>query len=278
MQRSMIFIVAGVIAVAGIIIFSFSGSDKPEAPVAKREVKKVKEPVKPRRSIKKPVPAPVIPDIIPEAEEPAPPEAEPLPEVTDKGEKNPFAGMLPDEAVRTAANPLKLNAEANQWLIGSNLASKIVSIVSAVAKGEFPHQQLTALSPKKSFTELNFQDEAQLDVSVYERYTPMAQFIGSLDAQAVADAIKLLEPILEPAHRELGQPGKFKKELLRAIRAVLSVRATQFRVPLKQRVLIYTFADEKLEASNSLTKLMYRIGPNNSMLIQAKLKEIRQLL
>ena len=272
MQRNLIFIVVGVIAVAGVIIFSFSGSDKPETPVAN------KEPVKPKRLIKKPPPAPAIPDVIPGAVKSVSPQVEPLPKMTDKGAKNPFAGMLPDQAVRSVANPLRPNAEASRWLADSDLASKIVAIVSAVAKGTFPYQQLTELSPKKSFAELNFQGEAHLDVSVYERYTPIAQFIGSLDAQKVVAAIKALEPILEPVYQELGQQGSFRKELRRAIKAVLNVQATQFRAPLEKKVLVYTFADEKLEKSNSLTKLMYRIGPNNSRLIQTKLKEIRKLL
>jgi hypothetical protein len=113
----------------------------------------------------------------------------------------------------------------------------------------------------------------------YARYTPFVKVIGAMDMKSLAALYFRLYPLFQRAYQSLGYPhGYFNDRLVEAIDSMLATPQVQQPIELVQGKVFWQFADPKLEALPAGQKLLLRMGPHNAAVIEAKLRQLRQLI
>ncbi len=229
-------------AVAGVVIFRPQGPVQPQPAPASAPVAQ----------------APVLPV------EPKP-AAPPAPLTLEQAE----------DLIRAKSAQLGAHAKLIEWLKSEDFIRRFVSAVDAVAVGKSPRKGLSFWRPKKKFAAMTKDDGPYLDPRTYARYNLAAAAFQSVDAQAAASILKELKPVFQQAYEELGyQHSNFEDTLIRAMQELLKTPVVKGPIPLKEKVISYSMADEKLEDLSPAQKHLLRMGPKNTAAIQAKLREI----
>jgi hypothetical protein len=215
-------------------------------------------------------PSPAPPPTTATAASPSPPSPEPIP--------------LPaldasDAFVRDLVRGVSSSPSFVAWLATRGLIRSAVAVVENVADGEAPRPHLGFLAPKVGFRVLPKRGRFVVDPRSYEEYDAFADAVDSVDAAGCARTFRLLAPLLEAAHKELGHPeGRFPATLERAIVALLQTPVLAGDVPVVRHVATYEFAEGKLEALTPAQKQFLRIGPRNVLKVQTKLRELARAL
>lgn len=189
-----------------------------------------------------------------------------------------LSGMSSDEYISKEVKMLTADTGIATWLISGSSAAKIVSLVDHIGRGEVPYEGFHMLAPGKPFRPGKRRGRPVLNSISYRRYRPLAVLASSLDASKMVELLKDIRPTLESEYASLGLGGSFQAQLKVAIDRVLAVQVTEATIPIERAVVTFRYKDTKLEADSELQRFMYRMGPDNSLLIQGKLKEMRGLL
>lgn len=227
----------------------------------------------------KPPEMPVQPEIVEEAVVPSETEeiSEEPQEVTEQIQVNLDES---DEPIRDLAANLSSQPELMKWLSGSkDLARKFVAAVDNIANGQSPRNQIGFFKPDKEFAAVEGGGEFFLDPASYLRYSVVAEVFTSLDSEGSVKLYRQSYTIIQEAYRDLGYPsGNFQKTLLQAIDELLQVPIAQKDIRLEKKLLSYALADPQLENLSQAQKHLFRMGPQNILRIQLKLKEFKTLL
>ena len=223
----------------------------------------------------------VIPVSLPEPEpEPEPePQVVPLNEVQVEEEKPDF--VLPvlddsDQLFREGVVSLTRREGVNAWLAPNQLIRKFVAFTDNVARGQIAKEPVRSLAPEGPFLVRKVDEKTiELDHASYSRYTPFVEIAVSIDAKRAAEFYHLLRPLVQDAHAELGYGNQaFDDVMFQAIGRLLETPIIEGQIRLVQPVVMYRFADPKLESLSAAQKQLVRMGPANTRLLQAKISEI----
>lgn len=181
-----------------------------------------------------------------------------------------------DPAVRQAAGELSPALAA--WLIPAEQLRKWVALVNLVAEGRFPVKDRPlhyALEPFRARKEDN---RFWLEPLSFQRKDALVRALTALSPQQVAAHFHAWEPLLQQAHDELGNGGRFRDRLLQVIDRVNRVQPLAGETELKVSIVSYQFQDPALEKASALEKLLWRAGPDNSRRLQDYLRTLKPLL
>ena len=171
--------------------------------------------------------------------------------------------------MRKDLGTLSSRPEWAQWLSASDLLDRFVVTVDNVAEDVNPRKQL-------DFVKVKPQGSPRLDTA---RYDLTADVIASVDAKGAAQVVRDLHPLLESAYHKLGYPDrKFDDVAAKALQRIIDAPISEKPPRLVPKGLVYAFADEKLEKLGPVEKLLLRMGPRNTRLIQTKAREIAAAL
>ena len=183
-----------------------------------------------------------------------------------------------DAFVRQLAGPLSDDRLVAGWLTRSGLVRLFTVVVDNVAGGASPRPHLDFLAPKDGFKVVEKKGRILADPRSFERYDAFSKAVASLDGPGCARAFEKLSPLFEAAYRDLGHPeGGFKAAFTGGIQALLDAPVADADVPLRRvvhGVILYEYADARLERLTPAQKHMLRMGPRNVRLIQGKLREV----
>jgi hypothetical protein len=183
-----------------------------------------------------------------------------------------------DGVVRDLVREISTHPRVLAWLATDGLIRNFAVVVENVASGQTPARHLQVLRPTSAFSTTGSDADLRIDPASYDRYSPIADAVASVDAQSAARLYATLKPRIEEAHREFG-PEPFDRTLERAI-----VRLLETPIPSGNERLLpkganaYQFADPQLEALSPAQKLLLRMGPRNARIVQDKLREIARAL
>jgi hypothetical protein len=123
------------------------------------------------------------------------------------------------------------------------------------------------------------------------RYTPLVQWLISVDSRRAAGLYVRMYPQLQRAYEEAGYPGRyFNDRVVEVIDHLLAtpdpapgaplVQLTEVKgsVPSTQPWLRYEFADPQLQSLSSGQRILLRVGSQHRQLLKAKLAEVRRQL
>lgn len=181
-----------------------------------------------------------------------------------------------DVVVRELVAELSSRPELVAWLANEDLVRRFVAAVDNTANGISPTTQLGFLRPKGSFEVVEKGDEVFVDPKSYTRYDLVTQIFISLDSEGTAALYRELEPLIDDAYAEISPPGSsFEDRLDAAIDHLLEVTPPTGEPQLKRKVVTYVYADESLEKLSGAQRQLLRMGPDNVLLVKAKLRDLK---
>jgi hypothetical protein len=184
-----------------------------------------------------------------------------------------------DAVVRELVSELSSRPELASWLANEDLVRRFVAAVDNTANGISPTRQLEFLRPKTSFKVIDKGDELVIDPSSYARYDLATRVFVSLDTEGTVALYRELEPLMDDAFAEISPPGtRFSDRLGAAIDHLLEVTPPTGPLEVERRVVTYAYTDERLEGLSEAQRQLLRMGPDNVLLIKAKLRDLNAVL
>ncbi|MCD6215203.1 MAG: DUF3014 domain-containing protein [Candidatus Desulfofervidus sp.] len=213
---------------------------------------------KPQEVIKKPVPA----------EKPAIKEERKLPELALDLDKS-------DDTLRKLAKECSSHPQWAIWLSNKNLIRRITAVIDNIAQGLSPRPHIPFLAPQEKFQVIKRNGLVYLNPASYKRYNLIADVFASLDVEGCVKIYQQLRPLFQEAYQELGYPNQdFQDTLFKAIIELLKTPLVKGEILLKKKVITYQMVDPQLEQLSPAQKHLIRMGPENTLKIQEKLREM----
>lgn len=168
---------------------------------------------------------------------------------------------------------------AAQLLSGDGLIRTFVQVVDAIATGSSPGGRLGPLAPTGPFEVREIGDELFVDPGSYGRYDHAAATIAAVDAEQAIAAYRAVETLCDEAYSDIvGTPSAFRPVLQQALQVLLDVPVVSDSPRLLDAVESYRYADDQLERLSLPQKHLLRMGPANVGRVQARLRQLAQLL
>ena len=185
-----------------------------------------------------------------------------------------------DPIVRMLARALSQNPTFLAWLASDDLIRRFTVTVVNVADGQSPATHLRMMRPRTGFSVRQRGEDVYVDVRSYERYTPLADAVASIDPAGSARLYATLKPRIEDAYRELGYTSMpFDRTLERAIVLLLATPVSDNPVLLQPgKATEYQYVDPGLERLTKAQKHVLRLGPRNARAVQTSLRNIASAL
>ncbi len=243
------------------VLYVTLGDDSPELPPA--VVETIEEE-------KKPYP------IVRESYEPTPTVDEELVEEGPPLVAAPLVLENSDEQVRVAI--LDIAPGMASWLIPDEQIRKWVLMVDLMADAKLPRRYRPIDYPMASF-KVDEKDGVMVAAPAnYERANLLIEQLVMIDPALMAKYYHQWQPIFEKAYRELGKPGSFDQRLRLSIERIIMVEPLQADGSVKRPGVFYQYNDPKLEKSPELSRLLWRLGPDNTAKLQAYLEQLANVL
>ena len=216
---------------------------------------------KPQEVIKKP------PSQVP-AEKPAIKEQRRIPEVALDLDKS-------DDTLRKLTKECSSYPQWAIWLSNKNLMRRITAVIDNIAQGVSPRPHIPFLAPQAKFQVIKRNGLVYLNPASYKRYNLIADVFASLDVEGCVKIYQQLRPLFQEAYQELGYPNQdFQDTLFKAIIELLKTPLVKGEILLKKKVITYQMVDPQLEQLSPAQKHLIRMGPENTLKIQEKLREM----
>jgi hypothetical protein len=265
-RRYLIIIGALALLVGVIVFFQKRGPEelsREELPLVVEEPPAQLEPPPGPPPIVSPVPREPVPPP-PLVTEPEPP-PEPLPALdeSDPALVESLAGVTDQEWI-------------SQSLVAQDVARKIVVTVDNLPRQKVA-QQLRPIRPVPGRFLVDGPEDARvISPDNYSRYSAFVKIVDATDANQIAAMYQRYYPLFQQAYRELGYPTQsFNARVIEVIDDLLAAPAPAQPIRLERPHVLYTYADEDLEAASAGQKVLMRMGPSNAAVVKAKLREIR---
>ncbi len=169
---------------------------------------------------------------------------------------------------------LQLSPQLSHWLNTDQLIRKYVVIANDFSQGLRLEKHMRFLKPDHPFAA--DQDDAGLFIATksYQRYDKLAAAIDAMDVQATLAVYKKFKPLLLQVFTGFSYPEQYHLEdiFTKAAAEILAAPVIEGRIALVRPTVIYKFADQKLEALSPVRKQMIRMGPENTRIIQNKMR------
>jgi hypothetical protein len=218
--------------------------------------------------------APPRPQAEPAIEHPLPagaenaPGAAPLPELADS-----------DAPLRDALGQLSGSDNVKRYLMPENVIRRLVVTIDNLPRQKVAVEKRPTTPIAGSFMAQGDEQHGTLDPKNFERYKPLVAVISQLDMHQLGAVYIHFYPLFQQAYQNLGYPnGYFNDRLVQVIDLLLATPQENGPIELVRPNVMYQFADPALEARPAGQKLLIRMGPENAAAIEAKLKELREVV
>ncbi len=166
-----------------------------------------------------------------------------------------------------------------RYLAPEDLIRRIVVTVDNLPRSKLPTDRLPVATPPGGFIANGGGGHATLDPRNYARYTPLVDVLSTIDMRALAKVYFQFYPLFQSAYQDLGYPhGYFNDRLIAVIDQLLATPQPSAPIELVQPHVQYHFADPVLEGLSAGQKILIRMGPQNAMVVKAKLAALRAAL
>ena len=169
---------------------------------------------------------------------------------------------------------IQLSPALGRWLNTDQLIRKYVVVVNDFSQGLILEKHMRFLKLDQPF--VAEQDDAGLFIASksYQRYDQLAAAIDAMDVKATLAEYKKFRPLLLLVFKGFSYPEQYQLEdiFTKAAAEILAAPVIEGRIALVRPTVNYKFADQKLEALSPVRKQMIRMGPENTRIIQNKVR------
>lgn len=152
------------------------------------------------------------------------------------------------------------------WLVQEHLIRKFVRAVNALEEGKLVSQYRPFNPPDAPFSAEQSGDIWRVQQDNYARYTPYLESLEKVGPEGLARLYKHYAPLLQQAYEELGvDKGSFKEVTIRALTRITKTPVPPPDAPLARPSVTFKFATPELEQRSQVEKLLFRLGPENSV-------------
>ncbi|HUE85305.1 MAG TPA: DUF3014 domain-containing protein [Vicinamibacterales bacterium] len=201
-----------------------------------------------------------------------------LSETAEPSRPLPMLGQM-DTFLRALLGSLSAHPEFARWLATDDLIRQMANVIDRVSRGQSPAPEVALLRPQGDF-DVTRGGSATITTASFRRYDGLGTIVESLDAKAVVDAYRTIQPRLDEAYRALGRTeGSVDHAVDVALQSLIDtpVPAEPVRV-ITGKGATYAFANPEYERLLPVQKQLLRMGPDNVRRIQTRLREIQGLL
>lgn len=160
------------------------------------------------------------------------------------------------------------------WLNTDQLIRKYVLIANDFSQGLRLEKHMRFLKQAQPF-KVELTDRGTLiSNKSYQRYDKLAAAIDAMDVQSTLAVYKKFRPLLLQIFAEFSYPEEHQLDdiLVKAAAEILAAPVIEEPIALVRPSVHYKFADKKLEALSPVSKQMIRMGPENTRIIQNKIR------
>nr|WP_305910046.1 DUF3014 domain-containing protein [Methylomarinum sp. Ch1-1]MDP4522995.1 DUF3014 domain-containing protein [Methylomarinum sp. Ch1-1] len=160
------------------------------------------------------------------------------------------------------------------------LIRKYLWVINDFSQGQRLAKHMSFLALQQPFVAEKDEQGLFIAERSYRRYDRLARAFAAIDVEAAMNSYQKLRPLLQQVYQEFAYPQHYQLEDLfkKAAAEMIAAPAIDGRVALVRKSVRYQFADQDLEALSPVQKQMLRMGPENTRIIQQKLRELVQAL
>lgn len=173
-----------------------------------------------------------------------------------------------------------ISPEFSEWLNADQLIRKYVVMANDFSQELRLEKHLRFLKLEQPFTvDLN-NETSFIAMKSYRRYDRLAAAINGMDVQATLTVYKKFRPLLLQVFSEFSYPVEYRLDdiLIKAAAVIVAAPAMDGQIAVVKQAVNYQFADPQLEALSPIHKQMLRMGPENTRIIQHKLRSLVEAL
>ena len=205
-----------------------------------------------------------IPVFIPEPVEPPPPV------VTE---------ATADSYAREIIDSINGGKALKQFVAGNYVVERTVAIVDALRRGEVPYKLLPVGKPASAFPISDDGLRVTMDPAGFARYDAFANWVNSLDVDAIIAAFNDYESLATAALANMGvNDFDIRGAALAATTQIVATPSLPEGAELMRNEANWVYMDPEVESLTSLQKQVLRMGPENAELVQQKARELRGAL
>ena len=175
------------------------------------------------------------------------------------------------ESLRTLQNGIALV----DLLAEDQIVRKFVVFVENISREEFPQTGLPyrGLGQEMSVSEVD-ENLFVMEQIAHSRFDQVVKTFVEIDIDAAMTIYRTLSPLFQQAYAEIGfRNVSFDDTLRSAINNVLRTTNMEGPYQLVKPSVMYLYADSSIENLLEVHKQLLRIGPDNTSLLKAKLRE-----
>lgn len=166
------------------------------------------------------------------------------------------------------------------WLNTDDLIRKTIVIINDFSQGQRLYKHMQSFKLNEPF--IADQDEQGFYITrkSYQRYNALASAIDAIKVPAALEFYKTIKPLCQQVFAEFNYPNDYHIDdvINKAAAEILAAPVIEARIDLVRTSVNYNFADKELEALSPVHKQMIRMGPQNTRIIQNKLRLLLEAL
>jgi len=173
-----------------------------------------------------------------------------------------------------------VSANLSRWFGGSDVIKKYLVIVNDLSQKQILFKHRIFLKTPGKIVVGEDKQGLYLSEDSYQRYNIFVNAITAIDADKGLQLFLAFKPLFEQVYKEFAYPSDYQLQdlFLKAAANVIEAPIINGRIDLVQHSVRYKFSDKKLESLSDVEKQMIRMGPENTKKIQAKFRELVQVL
>ena len=185
-----------------------------------------------------------------------------------------------DSFVFDGLRAMQNGAALVELLARDQIVRKFVVFVENISRGEFPQTGLPYRALGQDMPVRNIDENLfVMDESAHSRFDHTVQTFVSMDSETAMAFYRTLSPLFQQAYAEIGfRNVSFDDTMRAAINNVLRTTNMEGPYQLVRPSIMYLYADASIENLQEVHKQLIRIGPDNTILLKAKLREFVALL
>ncbi len=175
---------------------------------------------------------------------------------------------------------LGLSEGLKPWLNTQHVIRKFLVIINDFSQGLRIHKHMSFMTLNQPFKVGRDRHGLFMDPAGYHRYDALAKAIDGIDVPVAMVIYDKYRPLLLEVFSGFGYPDSHQLEDLfrKSAAEILEAPVIKDRISLYRPSVRYKFSSPKLESLSPVQKQMIRMGPDNTLIIQHKVRSLIEAL